>query len=359
MREKFNDTHLFLKAARYYEEFLGMYDNTYLKSYPGIKQESENVLYIFKKCYELRFWDEVIALWNPLESLLFATKQQGKMRYLFQVVKTQKTGINIFQKSLIIFFCLGIVYLACLDFLHLKTTFWNYIWNLWIGFIPFGGGIVALFIAKSWGMYKTQIGRAVLFISLGLISWGVGNIIWTYYNLFQNISVPYPSLADLGYLPSYFLWTIGVINLPHALGGKLYFSNRYGKILLMFIPLCVLALSYFLIVSIMKTGFIFSSSGSPLKLFFDIAYPAGDVVILTCALVIGISFKFFGGKYKLSMYTILLGFCFMYVADFLFSYSTTVNIYYNGSPLDIFFFIALSLLTFGILGFYIPSETKD
>lgn len=357
LREKFDNPPLFLKAAKYYEEFLGHFDKAFLKSYPNIKQESDNVIYIFKKCYELHYWDEVITLWNPLEKLLYATHQLSKMRYLFQIVKGQKTGINIFQKIIIICFGLLVISWVLLYLNGLKVGFWNYLWNFSISFFLLPGGILGLFIAKSWGLLSSSVGKAVLFLSGGLLAWGAGNTIWAYYNFFGGVVVPYPSFADLGFIVSYPLWAIGMMYLPHAIGGKFSFRKKY-RIILFLIPLFVLALSYYLMVFITKSPVIFVPSASFLKLFFDIAYPTGDVVILTIALILGVSFKFFGGKYKLSIYSILLGFCFLYIADFLFSYTTTANSYYNGSITDLLFTVGLSLLTLGVLGFYIRFEKK-
>lgn len=351
LREKFDNPTLFIKAAKYYQHFLVKFNKTILKSYPNIKQESDNVLYIFKKCYEYQYWDEVIALWDPLETLLYATNQLNKMRYVYQIVKAQKTGINIFQKILIFYFCFLLTYWGLLNIIGLKTTFWNYLYFIY-GLVPLIGGIIGFSIAKSWGFFKNSIGKAILFLSVGLVSWGMGIIIWAYYNFFLNNPVPYPSFADIGFIISYPLWTIGIVNLPHALGGKLNFGKKY-RVILFFIPFLVFVTSYYLMVSITKNLLLFSLSTPLLKLFFDIAYPLGDVIILTSALAIGISFKFFGGKYKLSIYSILLAFVFMYIADFLFSYTTTAKSYYNGGIPDFFFTISVSLLTFGILGFHI------
>ena len=351
VRTKFDNPSLFLKAAKYYEEFLAKYDKTVLKSYPNIKQESDNVLYIFQKCYELHYWNEVIALWNPLESLLHATNQQAKMRYLYQIVKTEKTGLNIYQKFLLAYGCFLFLYWVLLHFTGWKTSFWNHFYSFSLGLIPLIGGMIGLSIARSWGLFKSLIGKAIFFLSSGLFTWGVGNIVFAYYNFFQNISAPYPSLADFGYLPSYLLWTIGMINLPHAIGGKFAFRKKYRKTLFL-IPLFVLSFSYSLVVFITKSTVVFAPVESYIKLFFDIAYPLSAAIILTTALIVGTSFKFFGGRFKLAIYCILLGFCFQYIADFLFSYTTTTDLYFTGNITDLFFSIAMAFLVFGVLGFH-------
>jgi hypothetical protein len=356
IRTKLDNTTLFLNAAKYYEKFLSNFDNTTLKSYPNIKQESDNVLYIFKKCYELNYWNEVIALWNPLEKMLYATNQLNKMRYIYQIGKTQKSGINLFQKALIIVFCILIVYWILLNYSGFGTPFWYDFYSFSFGLISFTGGILGFFISKSWGLFKSSIGRAVFFLSLGLFSWGMGSNIWSYYNFFLNNPAPYPSLADLGYMPAYGFWTIGMIYLPHAIGGKFGFLRRYGKLAALFIPILVLSFSYFLLVFISKSNILFTPITSLTKLFFDIAYPASDAIILTTALILGTSFQFFGGKYKLAIYSLLLGFCFQYIADFLFTYAIAAGIYHNGYFGDLIFTIGLSLITFGVFSFYLQPE---
>ena len=41
----------------------------------------------------------------------------------------------------------------------------------------------------------------------------------------------------------------------------------------------------------------------------------------------------------------------MYLADFVFSYTTTVGTFFNGNFGDLLFTFALFLITFGLLGF--------
>ncbi len=357
IQNKLDNPKLFLKAAGFYQSLLSKYDRRLLKSQPYMKQEGDNVLYIFKKCYEFQYWNEVIALWNPLEQLLNATKQLNKMRDVYRIVKTEKSGLNIFQKSLFIYVTILITYWMFINFTNVKSIFWYHLNSLFLSGIPLYGGIMGLYIAKSWGLFKSLVGKSLFFFSLGLLSWGLGNLVWAYYNFFLNVHVPYPSWADLGYLPSYILFTIGIIHLPHALGKKSYIQKKYGKLLFL-IPVLVLALSYYLVVLITKNDLVFSPVTSITKLFFDIAYPVADAIILTAALLVGISFKFLGGKYKLSMYSFILGFCFLYIADFLFSYTTTIGIFHDGGLIDIFFIIGYFFLTFGILGFHFKPEKE-
>src|SRR3989344_6462791 len=83
---------------------------------------------------------------------------------------------------------------------------------LFLGFIPVLGGINGLLIAKRWGSFESAVGRAVIYLSLGLITWGLGTYIYSgIYNLLLQIEVPYPSWADVGYVLALPFWAVGMI----------------------------------------------------------------------------------------------------------------------------------------------------
>ena len=213
------------------------------------------------------------------------------------------------------------------------------------GIIPLLSGIYGLFLAQRWGGMKSAVGKAMSFLSLGLITWGVGMAVWLYYNIILNVEVPYPSLADAAFIISWPLWGIGAAFLSIATGAK-FGAQGKGRIILFAIPLTIIASSYYFLVTIARQGVV-STYEDGLKTFFDLAYPIGDVVILSVALlIIGLSYKYFGGIYKIAIYLILSAFVVNYFADFTFSYTTSLGTYYNGSLADILF--ATTMFIFGV-----------
>lgn len=267
--------------------------------------------------------------------------------------------INILQKFLVCYLLLLFVYWNILYFSGLRISFWNYFYSFAFSLIPLIGGFIGLFVSRSWGVLTSAVGKAVFFISAGLFSWGFGSMIWSYYNFFKHIAAPYPSFADIGFVLSIPLWAIGVINLAKATGAKFGLRRTTGKFLLVLIPLLITVISYYLLVVIARGGVVTDSLVFSPKLIFDFIYPLSDVLILTLALIIfGLSFKYFGGQYKLPIFAILSGFAFMYLADFIFSYTTTINTFYNGDYGDLLFTIALSFITFGNLGFFRSGKWK-
>ncbi len=228
-------------------------------------------------------------------------------------------------------------------------TYW---YQFVFGLIPLIGGVAGLTtVARSWGGFKSYLGRALSFLSLGLITWGIGQMFWSYFTISQISEVPYPSLADVGYVVSWPLWAIGMINLSKSTGVKFGLRQIRGKIALFIIPIIALASSYWLLFRVARDGMI-DTGGGTWKLFFDLAYPMGDVVILTLALLVfGLSFNYLGGKFKWSIRFIIAGFILNYFTDFTFSYTTTKGTYYNGHWVDLMFPTVMFLLALGILSF--------
>lgn len=258
---------------------------------------------------------------------------------------------SIIAKVLILDYILAVLAVAAMYFVGSTDTLLNDLYGvLFLGFIPVLGGINGIFLAKHWGGFKSAVGKAVILLSLGLIFWGAGTYIFSgLYNFLLEVEVPYPSFADVGYILSLPLWAMGMIQLSRATGAKYGLRSSGGKAILLIIPAIIIAISYYLLVVVARGGtFDFSDSGL-LKLFFDLAYPIGDVVILTMAtLVYGLSYNYFGGVYKKAIYTILAGFIVMYIADFSFSYSTTLETFYPGDWIDLAFTSAMFLLSIGV-----------
>lgn len=216
------------------------------------------------------------------------------------------------------------------------------------GLIPLIGGLYGLLVARHWGGRHSAVGRAVVFLSLGLITWATGIAIWLFYNFILHVEIPYPSWADAAFIISWPLWSIGVIFLSMATGAKFGLRKVGGKIMLFMIPLVVIILSYYFLVVVARGG-EFELSTQFLQIFFDLAYPIGDIVILTLAtLIYGLSFKYFGGKYRYAINLILAAFVLNYLADFTFSYTTTTETYYNGSLADILFATTMTVFSVGI-----------
>lgn len=233
----------------------------------------------------------------------------------------------------------------------LKSLQINKVWGIGINFLPFFGGIFGIITAQHWGGLKSSVGKAMTYLSLGLLSWSAGNWIWSYYNFFLNSEIPYPSLADVGYIGAVALWIAGIFYLSKATGVKYGLRRRIGQLYLIILPIVTFILGYYLLVTVAREGSL-TSGGGFLKVFFDLAYPGGDMIIITIAtLMFGLSSKYLGGRFKWPVLVILIGFILMFFADFSFSYTTTLGTYYDGHINNLLFITALFAMSFGIASF--------
>lgn len=271
---------------------------------------------------------------------------------------------NKFQQIALVAY-IGIVLLWA--FLHLsgrtgqhvdKVNYW---YSFLFGLIPLMGGVVGMWQSHIWGGLKSVLGKAIFLFSLGLLLWGFGETIWSYYNFFKGEPAPYPSLADIGFSPSVFFWILGTIFLGKASGAIYAFRKSViAKTTAIVMVLLLSALAYYMLVNVARGGVLVPKGETILKTVLDIAYPLGDFLALTfAAVVIVLSRKYLGGFYRLPIAFILIGLSMMYFGDFSFSYTTTIGTFYNGNLGDLLLASGTFFMTFGILGFAVQPTSKS
>lgn len=260
---------------------------------------------------------------------------------------------NRYQLIFAVSFGLVVLFWLYLFVTHTTSGSLNFWYSFIFGLIPFFGGLIGMIQSRLWGGLKSALGKAVFFVSLGLFLWGFGENIWSYYNFFQGVAAPYPSVADIGFAPSIFCWVIGTIYLSKATGA--FFAlrkHKWARIWAIILPLVLLVPSFYLQVQLARGGVVVPEGETFLKTVLDIAYPFGDFLALVfAALVYTLSYKYFGGLYKSAVVLLLGGLAVMYFADSVFSYTTTAGTYYNGDWGDLLLALGQFLMTFGILAF--------
>ena len=261
--------------------------------------------------------------------------------------------LNVYQKLCLAFYVILVVFWGILFLSGEKTSFYNYFYSFLFGLIPLIGGLVAMINSRMWGGLKSAVGKAVFFIGLGLFFWGSGETIWSYYNFFLGEPAPYPSLADIGFAPSIFFYGLGAFYLSKATGAKYGLRSTFPKVFVVLTSGLTVGISYYVLIIVARGGVLVPPGETSLKTILDIAYPLGDFLALVIAVIIsGLSFKFLGGRYLPDIASILLGLVVMFIADAVFSYTTTIGTFYNGQFGDLLLTTGLFLLTFGVLGFY-------
>ncbi|MDT4994739.1 MAG: hypothetical protein QOH97_4631 [Actinoplanes sp.] len=114
-----------------------------------------------------------------------------------------------------------------------------------------------------------------ILIGLGVLSWGLGQADWVYLESFRGDDVPFPSAADIGYIGLVLLIPIGLLILPSSAQAL---ANRARSVLdgLMVATSLVLIAWIFVVEPLIEAG-----GDSALALYISLAYPLGDVVIVT------------------------------------------------------------------------------
>ena len=232
-----------------------------------------------------------------------------------------------------------------LYFSGLKENFNNYFFGASYGILALLGGIWGLQIANKWGGVKSVMGKAIILLSLGLLAEEFGQIVFSTYNIFLGVEIPYPSLADVGYFGNIPLYILGIIYLAKASGIHFTFKKLSSKIQLIFFPALMLTLSYLFFLQ--KYEFDWSN---PLRIFLDFGYPMGQAIYISIALLIySLSKNILGGIMKSRILLLLLAFTAQYLADYNFLLQNSRGTWYNAGYGDYLYLLAYFIMTLGLL----------
>jgi hypothetical protein len=222
-----------------------------------------------------------------------------------------------------------------------------YLFNWAYGLIGLSSAIYAWHIAnKRWGGFKSTMGKLIIFLGIGLFAQWLGLQIWTYYNLIAKVEVPYPSLADIGYFALVPAYAIAAVMLAKVCGIKFSLSSLRGKLALFLFPALALGLAFGLFLR--NVGF---DTTDPIRLFFDIAYPVGEIIPATIALVVLFAAnENIGGKMRSRILWLIAAFVFQFLTEYLFLYQTANGSYVNGGIADLMYATSYAIMGLGLVG---------
>src|SRR4051794_14046610 len=179
-----------------------------------------------------------------------------------------------------------------------------------------------------------------LTLGLGMFSWAVGQLIWDYYEVVLQRDVPFPSLADAGYLGEVPLVAAALVRLP---AGARSMAGRARTILDgLIVAAALLLVSWMLVLGrIFHTG-----SGSALSQVLSLAYPIGDVVTVTIVVYAILRARQTGRQVPMPLLLVGIGLVSLSIADSGFTYQTAVGSYFSGAPIDTGWFAGFLLILF-------------
>ena len=162
-------------------------------------------------------------------------------------------------------------------------------------------------------------------LSVGMASWGIGEALWTYYELIVK-QAPFPSLADVAYLGFPVAACVALLVLPGGNTGLLR-----GRVLL---DGLIVAASLFLVAWVTVLGPLYTSAGVISRLGFAIAiaYPLSDVVVLTMATVVLVRS---GVRDRAPLTLATVGVACIALSDSAFTYLAAKGQYNSGRAVDI------------------------
>ena len=193
-----------------------------------------------------------------------------------------------------------------------------------------GEAVAALAAAVSCGLaaYRTanRTRIAWAFFAASALSWGIGEVIWSVYQVGMGVSVPFPSAADAGFL----------LAIPLALVGIFAFTSAPSRLATRgeaVLAGAIVGLSLLFVAWALGLGKVYeTSSAMPLAKLIGLAYPFGDIITIT-ALMLALRRA---RRTELGRLFLLLGgLAFNAIADSAFAYLTANGSYGAiGSVLD-------------------------
>lgn len=216
------------------------------------------------------------------------------------------------------------------------------LWGIFQNFIPLISGVYYLRLGfNQWRSLNDDLGKSIVFFSLGLLSASFGMGIFAYYNHILKISIPYPSWADIGFFSVIPFYILGTIYFSRSVGVKLSWSSIKNKPTLVVIPFALLVFCYFLFLKNVTVDF-----SRPVKTFLDFAYPLGEIVPITIALFALKMVKVTDGRIRERILYLIFALVIQYLTDYSFLYTAGKGLYYDGSFIDLIYttaYVAMGL----------------
>lgn len=207
------------------------------------------------------------------------------------------------------------------------------------------GTVLGFIISYRWGGYRSVVGRAVLFLTIGLLFQIIGQSVFSVYGLFLNREIPYPSIADIGFFGSIPFYAIGVFELGKAAGARSIIKSSGGKLWSVILPVVMLFASYFFFLRHYEFDW-----AQPVRIVLDFGYPLGQAFYLSLALLVYfLSRKLLGGVMKTKVLIVLLALFVQYIAEFNFLYQFNKETWINGGYGDVLYMVAYFVMCFGLI----------
>ena len=185
---------------------------------------------------------------------------------------------------------------------------------------------------RAW---TASLRRAWRLLGAAALSWGLGQTVWAFLELVAKQDVPLPSLADVGFICALPLLAAGVLAFPTA-------PVRATARLRTLLDGLLIAASLLFVAWATILGEAYrSANSSTVEKILALAYPLGDIVALTIALIVLTRSR---GRGIVPLGMIALAILALAVADSAFAYLTQTGAYATGDVWDAGWLVGYLLL---------------
>jgi len=192
-------------------------------------------------------------------------------------------------------------------------------------------------IGRAW---TRAMRRAWWLIGLSAAAMGLGDAIWMWYQVVRNVESPFPSVADFAYLASMPLLAAGVLAFPVAP------SERAARLRTLMDGVLIAGSLLLISWATVLEPIYRQEDVTPLERAVGIAYPLGDVVIVTIAFALLVRRR---GRELAPLWLVAAAVGVLAASDTLFLYLSEMGTYGEGNLIDVGWPLAYLLLLLAAL----------
>lgn len=215
------------------------------------------------------------------------------------------------------------------------------------GIMALVGGVFGFYTCKKLGGFNNIIGKFIGFLSLGLLAQEFGQLAYSYYSIVLGVEVPYPSVGDIGFYGSMFLYILGAYYLVKFCTARITANKLTIEVnpFVVVIPLAMLAVSYLVFLKDYVADF-----SNLLVTILDFSAPLIQSIYVSLALIAYFYTKNIANStIHKSILFLLFALVFQYVSDFVFLYKANRDLYVTAGVTDLMYLISYFLMTFAII----------
>ena len=200
--------------------------------------------------------------------------------------------------------------------------------------------IAAAAAAMAASRHRGRLRTGWALMGASALCWGLGQAAWDWYQLAAGVQVPFPSLADAGYLGAVPLAIAAVLMFPVAF-------ERASSVVNSLLDGLVIAASLLIVSWETVLGAVYQADADgPLAMVLSVAYPLTDVAIITMILIrVGRVPR----AVRLPLLLMAAGLAANAIADSSFAFFTAKGTYGNGNVADAGWVAGYLLIALGAL----------